>query len=97
MTNVLVEGGGRLLGSLFDAGFVDEVHAFVAAKLLGGTAAATPIGGRGIDQMTQARLLDEPEIECVGSDVYIHGRVRQETDAGEEQPRAIPASSAGPH
>jgi diaminohydroxyphosphoribosylaminopyrimidine deaminase/5-amino-6-(5-phosphoribosylamino)uracil reductase len=75
MTNVLVEGGGRLVGSLFDAGCVDEVHAFVAAKLLGGAAAATPIGGQGIDQMAHARLLDHPQIERIGDDIYIHGRI----------------------
>ena len=38
MTNVLVEGGGQLLGSLLDAGQIDEVHAFIAPKLIGGTA-----------------------------------------------------------
>ena len=40
MTNVLVEGGGRLLGSLFDARLVDEVHVFIAPKLVGGEVAA---------------------------------------------------------
>ena len=45
MTNVLVEGGGKLLGSLFDAGLVDEVHVFVAPKLVGGQAAPTPLAG----------------------------------------------------
>ena len=32
MTNVLVEGGGQLLGSLFDARAVDEVHVFLASQ-----------------------------------------------------------------
>ena len=45
MTNVLVEGGAGLLGSLFDAGFVDEVHAFVAPKIVGG-AGPSAVGGR---------------------------------------------------
>ena len=39
MTNVLVEGGSQLLGSLFDAGEIDEVHVFIAPKLIGGPAA----------------------------------------------------------
>jgi len=46
LTNVLVEGGGRLLGSLLDAGQIDEVHVFIAPKLVGGGAAASPIGGK---------------------------------------------------
>ena len=36
LTNVLVEGGGRLLGSLLDARAIDEVHVFIAPKLVGG-------------------------------------------------------------
>ena len=47
-TNVLVEGGGRLLGSLLDARQIDEVHVFIAPKLLGGAAAPTAIAGGGI-------------------------------------------------
>ena len=36
MTNVLVEGGGALLGSLFDIDAVDEIHAFIAPIVVGG-------------------------------------------------------------
>ena len=39
LTNVLVEGGSRLLGSLFDARQIDEVHVFIAPKLCGGESA----------------------------------------------------------
>jgi diaminohydroxyphosphoribosylaminopyrimidine deaminase/5-amino-6-(5-phosphoribosylamino)uracil reductase len=43
MTNVLVEGGGRVLGSFVDAGLADEAHIFVAAKLIGGEEAPGPL------------------------------------------------------
>jgi diaminohydroxyphosphoribosylaminopyrimidine deaminase/5-amino-6-(5-phosphoribosylamino)uracil reductase len=36
LTRVLVEGGGRLAASLFDAGLMDEVAWFRAAKVMGG-------------------------------------------------------------
>ncbi|MHC4400702.1 MAG: bifunctional diaminohydroxyphosphoribosylaminopyrimidine deaminase/5-amino-6-(5-phosphoribosylamino)uracil reductase RibD [Planctomycetota bacterium] len=75
LTNLLVEGGGRLLGSLFDAGHVDEVHVFIAPKLVGGEAAAGPIGGLGIEKISQAMTLDDLQIQQVGPDVYIRGRV----------------------
>lgn len=75
MTNVLVEGGGQLLGSLFDAGQIDEVHAFVAAKLVGGQHAPPPVGGAGVELMSQARTLQHPIIECLDDDVYLHGRL----------------------
>ncbi len=47
MTNLLVEGGGQLLGSLFDRHWVDEVHVFVAAKIVGGQTAPGPVAGLG--------------------------------------------------
>jgi diaminohydroxyphosphoribosylaminopyrimidine deaminase/5-amino-6-(5-phosphoribosylamino)uracil reductase len=75
MTNVLVEGGGRLLGSLMDAGRIDEVHVFIAPKLIGGAAAGSPIAGEGIQQLSQAFRLEAPKVQQVGSDVYVHGRV----------------------
>ena len=36
LTNVLVEGGSKLLGTLFDMRAVDEVHVFIAPKVAGG-------------------------------------------------------------
>lgn len=75
MTNVLVEGGGTLLGTCFDLGLVDEVHAFVAPKLIGGRAAPTPVAGMGLAEIPEAASLREPRIKVLGQDVYISGRV----------------------
>ena len=51
MTNVLVEGGAKLMGSLFDLEAIDEVHAFIAPKLVGGSSAPGPMGGEGVGKM----------------------------------------------
>lgn len=75
LTNVLVEGGGRLVGSLLDAGQLDEVHVFIAPKLIGGASAPGPIAGEGIAEMSEALLLEAPQVEQVGSDLYLHGRL----------------------
>ena len=80
MTNVLVEGGGRLLGSFFDLDQIDEAHVFVTSKLLGGETAVTPIGGRGIGEMSAVRQLDRPTIEMLEGDVYIHGPMLRAMD-----------------
>ena len=50
-TNVLFEGGSRLFGSLFDAGVVDEVHVFIAPKIVGGANAPSAVAGKGLAQM----------------------------------------------
>jgi len=73
---VLVEGGSQLLGSLFDGRLIDECHAFIAPKLIGGREAPSPLAGEGIAEMTDAIDLTDPVIETVGGDIYIHGRVK---------------------
>lgn len=81
LTNVLVEGGGQLLGSLLDGGHVDEVHVFIAPKLLGGVAARGPIVGEGIATLSLAPSLEPPEVRQLGSDLYLRARVERTIDA----------------
>jgi len=78
LTNVLVEGGGRLVGSLLDAEQIDEVHVFIAPKLIGGSAAPGPIAGEGIAEMTEALALESVEMEQVETDIYLRGRLLRE-------------------
>ena len=78
MTNVLVEGGGRVLGSLLDARLIDEVHVFIAPKLIGGTEARVSVTGQGIAHMADAIKLDAPQVKTIGDDVYIHGRINND-------------------
>jgi len=73
MTNVLVEGGSGVLGSFFDAGEIDEVHAFVAPRLVGGTQGRTPIGGRGVENIAAGLPLVAWSVEIIDGDVYLHG------------------------
>ena len=76
MTNVLVEGGSRLLGSLWDADAIDEVHVFIAPKLIGGSESPSPIGSEGLARMADVLPLIEPKTQFAGDDIYISGRVR---------------------
>ncbi len=76
MTNLLVEGGGRLLGSLFDLKAIDEVHIFIAPKLFGGVEAPAPLAGIGIQKITDAASLEAVQMQQLGQDIYLSGRVR---------------------
>jgi diaminohydroxyphosphoribosylaminopyrimidine deaminase/5-amino-6-(5-phosphoribosylamino)uracil reductase len=73
MTNVLVEGGAEVFGSLLDTQSIDEVHAFIAPQVIGG-AGPGPIAGRGASEMSQAIRLTRYTISPLGGDAYIHGR-----------------------
>jgi diaminohydroxyphosphoribosylaminopyrimidine deaminase/5-amino-6-(5-phosphoribosylamino)uracil reductase len=75
LTNVLIEGGSRLLGGFLDLRLIDEVHAFIAPKLAGGKDALGPIGGRGIEEIASAIELDDIAVRRIGSDLYLHGRI----------------------
>jgi diaminohydroxyphosphoribosylaminopyrimidine deaminase/5-amino-6-(5-phosphoribosylamino)uracil reductase len=77
MTNILVEGGSRLLGSLWDAQQIDEVHVFIAPKLAGGDVALSPVGGQGLDRIPEAPSLAEVTVQQLQDDIYLHSRVRQ--------------------
>lgn len=52
--SVLVEGGGKTLGSFVDGGVVDKVYAFYAPILIGGEKAISAIGGEGAQTISQA-------------------------------------------
>lgn len=89
MTNVLVEGGGRLLGGFFDRGLIDEAHVFVAPKIVGGEDAVSPVLGAGLDQVLRQPQLDEPQVEIIGGDVYIHGPLHESGRAVCDPPRPV--------
>jgi len=82
MTNVLVEGGARLLGSCFDRRLVDEVHVFVAPKIAGGAGAASPVGGEGVERMDQALGLADCAWRPLGDDLYLRAYPRTPSPFG---------------
>lgn len=86
VTSILVEGGGALLGGLFDADLVDEVLAFIAPAIIGGVAAPSPVGGQGAATMAAVRRLVEVRTEVIGPDVMVRGRLaprRRDADSYE--------------
>jgi len=72
-TNILVEGGGQVLGSFLDAGAIDEVHAFIAPRLIGGAGALTPIAGEGFESIEAGLSLADTKVEMIDGDIYVHG------------------------
>ncbi len=71
--SVLVEGGGRIHGSLLEAGLVNRVYAYVAPKLIGGEKARSPVEGKGLEKMAQAKKLRDIEILSLGEDICVTG------------------------
>jgi len=75
VSSVLVEGGGTLLGSLFDLGLVDKVIAFIAPIIIGGEEAKTAVGGKGAGKVVDSVKLQRVRIEKFGEDLMVSGYV----------------------
>ena len=76
MTNVLIEGGGKLTGSFLDQRLVDEVHVFIAPKIIGGIDAIGATGGDGVATIAEAWQLQLPSVEILNDNLYISGRLK---------------------
>ncbi|TWU58909.1 Riboflavin biosynthesis protein RibD [Rubripirellula tenax] len=70
-TNVMVEGGGEVFSSFLSVGQIDEAHVFVGAKAFGGTAAPGPIGGQGVERLSQAWAFKLHQIDRFDDDVRL--------------------------
>ncbi|MEM6689939.1 MAG: bifunctional diaminohydroxyphosphoribosylaminopyrimidine deaminase/5-amino-6-(5-phosphoribosylamino)uracil reductase RibD [Planctomycetota bacterium] len=76
-TNVMIEGGGKLLGQFFDQDLVDEIHVYMGPKIIGSVKAIRPVGGVGNINLVDCELYDLLEVSRLGSDIFArYGRIR---------------------
>jgi len=71
--SVLVEGGGEVLGAFATAGAFDRVAVDCGALLIGGRSAPGPVGGVGVERLSEATRLEGLDIERIGDDLVIMG------------------------
>ena len=72
---VLVEGGGTLLGALFDRRLVQRVHAIIAPLIIGAAEAPPAVAGRGALAIADAARLHGVRSCRLGEDVLVSGLV----------------------
>ncbi|MCL1999792.1 MAG: bifunctional diaminohydroxyphosphoribosylaminopyrimidine deaminase/5-amino-6-(5-phosphoribosylamino)uracil reductase RibD [Planctomycetes bacterium] len=71
VNNILCEGGGGLAAGLLSLGLVDEIIAFVALKIVGGSGAPGPVGELGTTRIADASSFTMRECRRVGEDLMI--------------------------
>jgi diaminohydroxyphosphoribosylaminopyrimidine deaminase / 5-amino-6-(5-phosphoribosylamino)uracil reductase len=76
IAHLLLEGGGNLNAAFLEAGLVDEVFWFIAPKIIGGEKARTAVEGMGATSLAKAWDLKNVQIEKVGDDLCIQGRLK---------------------
>jgi diaminohydroxyphosphoribosylaminopyrimidine deaminase/5-amino-6-(5-phosphoribosylamino)uracil reductase len=75
LLSLLVEGGGEVHAAFFSQGLVDKVYAYVAPKLIGGRDAPGPLGGGGVEHLSDATHLRDVDVVRLGEDLLISGYV----------------------
>lgn len=83
IVTVLVEGGSKILGYLFDHRLVDKVMAFISPIIIGGSEAKTAVAGEGVGTVIEALCLERVKVRRFDDNVLISGcvkkRVQQES------------------
>jgi len=74
--NVIVEGGGTLLGSFLEEKLIDRICAYIAPQIIGGTSAPTPFGGAGIGELSETLKLQNVEYKTLDKDICIEADVQ---------------------
>lgn len=75
--NVLVEGGGQLIGSLIDLNLINQMRLFISPMLIGGINSTNSVGGEGIEFISQSKKLVDVEVERVNNDIMVTGKVKK--------------------
>jgi len=76
ITNILVEGGGTLIGALFDEGLVDRVMFFISPKIIGGKESLSSVMGRGVSRIDKAFKLKNIKVRRIAEDILVEGDIK---------------------
>ncbi|WP_234124749.1 bifunctional diaminohydroxyphosphoribosylaminopyrimidine deaminase/5-amino-6-(5-phosphoribosylamino)uracil reductase RibD [Clostridium hydrogenum] len=76
--SILLEGGSTLNFSFLKEKLVDKVICFIAPIMLGGEKAKTPVGGIGIEKLSEAVRLSNMKLRTIGQDILVEGYIERE-------------------
>lgn len=71
--SILLEGGGTLNGSMLEEQLVDQIMLFFAPKIVGGLGAPSSFSFSGVEQMDEAVVLKDMNVEQLGDNICLTG------------------------
>ncbi|MBR4861251.1 MAG: bifunctional diaminohydroxyphosphoribosylaminopyrimidine deaminase/5-amino-6-(5-phosphoribosylamino)uracil reductase RibD [Firmicutes bacterium] len=80
--SILLEGGGTLNWAALESGIVQQVQAYIAPKLFGGSMAKTPVEGMGVPSPAAAFHLKNSRLYRLGDDILIESEVDHSCSPG---------------
>ena len=69
--SILLEGGSELHASALESKIVNKAYVYMAPKILGGNQAKSPVGGRGIEDPSDAYLFKNVGCKMLGEDILL--------------------------
>lgn len=69
--SILVEGGGKVLGSFIDKNLFDKLYAFYSPIIIGGENAITPVEGKGVSLISHSHQFKIESIKRLGEDFLV--------------------------
>ncbi|MDD5097525.1 MAG: bifunctional diaminohydroxyphosphoribosylaminopyrimidine deaminase/5-amino-6-(5-phosphoribosylamino)uracil reductase RibD [Candidatus Omnitrophica bacterium] len=76
IADILVEGGGTLIGSLFDEKLVDKVLFFISPKIIGGKDAVSSVMGKGVKRVDQAIKLRDIKFKHFAEELLVQANIK---------------------
>lgn len=73
---VLLEGGAELNFSALKENIVDKIQVYISPKIIGGERSKTPVGGNGIEVLSNAFKVENMASRFIGEDILIEGYLK---------------------
>ncbi|MDR3566695.1 MAG: bifunctional diaminohydroxyphosphoribosylaminopyrimidine deaminase/5-amino-6-(5-phosphoribosylamino)uracil reductase RibD [Syntrophobacteraceae bacterium] len=77
ISSLLVEGGGRVLGSFVESGLADDFYFFYAPKILGDPGGVSMVSGAPRQKISDCVRAHGIKVEKFGEDLLVTGRLRE--------------------
>ena len=75
--SIFVEGGGEVIESMLKANIVDKISVAIAPMIIGGQSAKGFVAGEGIEHLSEAVQLEDPQIKWFDNDCILEYRVKR--------------------
>jgi diaminohydroxyphosphoribosylaminopyrimidine deaminase/5-amino-6-(5-phosphoribosylamino)uracil reductase len=75
----LIEGGSEVAWSFLRENLIDKILLVIAPKIVGGRAAPSPVGGLGVERLSDAIPLKDVTVSYLDGDILYEAYVDKES------------------
>ncbi|MEA1964320.1 MAG: bifunctional diaminohydroxyphosphoribosylaminopyrimidine deaminase/5-amino-6-(5-phosphoribosylamino)uracil reductase RibD [Candidatus Aerophobetes bacterium] len=75
--NLLIEGGGEVIGSFFEKKLVDKIYLFLAPRIIGGRKSITWVEGKGVKFLKETSYIKIDSLKKIENDLLLEGYVKE--------------------